>query len=76
MASGMNIMYLVAGILAAIGALNWGLTGVFDFNLVDKLFGKLPLLEKGTYGLIGVAGLLCLIYQIRWAMSPTFKQDL
>ncbi len=44
-------------ILASVGAINWGLIGVADFNLVDYIFGNLPVLERVIYSLIGVAGI-------------------
>ncbi len=49
------------GILAGIGALNWGLVGVFGVNLVAKLLGDMTKPARLVYGLIGVAGLLALI---------------
>lgn len=36
----MAIANLIAFILVAIGALNWGLYGIFKFNLVSAIFGK------------------------------------
>lgn len=40
-----------------IGAINWGLIGFFDFNLVNFIFGDLSWLSRVIYGLVGVAGL-------------------
>ena len=37
-----NILYAIAGILTIVGAINWGLVGVFDYNLVSALFGTMP----------------------------------
>ena len=48
----------IAGLLAAIGALNWGLYGVFGIDLVARLLGDMTTASKVVYGLIGVAGLL------------------
>lgn len=73
MANSMHILYLVAGILAAIGAINWGSTAVLNFNVVDKLFKGSPSVEKAIYALIGIAGIIALIGEIKWATSPNFK---
>lgn len=48
----------VAGILIMIGAINWGLVGAFDINIVSALLGVGSMLEKIVYILIGASGLL------------------
>ncbi len=65
----MKLLNLIFGILTAIGAINWGLVGFFDFNLVTALFsgmmkGDMMMmnnLEQIVYCVIGVAGLFSLI---------------
>lgn len=44
--------------LTIIGALNWGLIGLLDFNLVATIFGSGSLLEKIIYILVGIAGIV------------------
>ncbi|KKS64202.1 DUF378 domain-containing protein [Candidatus Daviesbacteria bacterium RIFCSPLOWO2_01_FULL_43_38] len=44
--------------VAIIGALNWGLVGLFGINLVSTLFGAGSVLERVVYSLIGLGGLL------------------
>lgn len=51
----------LALILTIIGGLNWGLIGVFDFNLVTFLFGA-SILTPITYIIIGLASLFCIYY--------------
>lgn len=47
----------LALILVIIGALNWGLVGLFNFDLVAFIFGgSMALLSKVVYGLVGLAG--------------------
>ena len=48
----------VATLLAGIGALNWGLYGIFGIDLVARLLGDMTTPVKVVYGLIGVAGLM------------------
>ncbi len=43
-------------ILMIVGAINWGLVGLFEFNIVSALLGFVPILEKIVYILVGVAG--------------------
>jgi uncharacterized membrane protein YuzA (DUF378 family) len=53
----------LATTLVIIGALNWGLVGLFDFNLVAALFGRFEWLQRAIYVLVGLAGL----YEIYFA---------
>jgi len=54
---------VLAAILLVVGGLNWGLVGLFNFDLVAKLFGELSLLARLVYGLVGLAA----IYQaVSW----------
>ncbi len=50
----------VAIVLSVIGAINWGLVGLFDFNLVSALFGPMSTLSRVVYVLVGLAGLYLL----------------
>lgn len=45
-------------VLVFIGALNWGLIGLFNFNLVNYFFGFSPMFEKTVYILVGISALL------------------
>lgn len=51
----LNIADTVALILVIVGALNWGLIGVADFNLVTTIFGVGTVLSKIVYILVGLA---------------------
>ncbi len=55
----------IVGFLVAIGALNWGLVGIFQFNLVEKLLGGWPGVVKVVYGLVGIAGVLKLLSLVK-----------
>ena len=51
----------VAGLLVVIGAINWGLVGALNMNIVSQLLGVGTTGEKVVYILIGVAGILKLL---------------
>ena len=53
----MEMLQKVALVLTIVGAIVWGLIGLFDFNLVATIFGDGSLLERIVYILVGVAGL-------------------
>ena len=48
--------------LVIIGAINWGLIGFFNFNLVDTLFGSMAWLERTIYAIVGVAGIYSIMF--------------
>lgn len=67
----MGVLGWIAFILVIIGALNWGLVGFFDWNLVTAIFGD-GTLTRVIYALVGVAALYMLIGAI--AKKPEDKE--
>lgn len=66
----MKTLDVIAAILLVIGGLNWGLVGLFGFNLVEFLFGELPAIVRLVYILVGLSavyqGLQWKAIQNRW----------
>lgn len=54
----MNTLYKTTLILAIVGCINWGLVGLFNFNLVEYLFGDGALLTRIVYVLVLASGLV------------------
>ena len=50
----------LAIILVIVGGLNWGLVGVFNFDLVKTIFGDMSLLSRIVYILVGVSAVYVL----------------
>ena len=48
---------ILAAILLVVGGLNWGLVGAFNFDLVAAIFGKMSVLSKVVYVLVGISAL-------------------
>lgn len=62
----LSILNRVALALVIIGAINWGLVGLFQFDLVAALFGgQQAVLSRVVYALVGLAGLLCISVLVR-----------
>ena len=61
----MKILNYIALTLAIIGAINWGLIGFFNFNLVAFLFGDMTLLSRIIYALVGLCGLYLITFYMR-----------
>ena len=53
----MKIIDKIALVLIIVGALNWGLIGLFNFDLVAAIFGDMTVLARIVYSLVGVSGL-------------------
>jgi uncharacterized membrane protein YuzA (DUF378 family) len=53
----------IAVVLVIIGAINWGLVGVFQWDLVNAIFGSVSWLLRTVYTLVGIAGLY-MIYAV------------
>lgn len=60
----MKVIDTIALVLVIIGAINWGLIGFFNFNLVDAIFGTMSAISRIIYGLVGISGL--------WAIKLLF----
>ena len=62
----MKVIDTIALVLIIIGAINWGLVGVFNFNLVDAIFGAMSVISRIIYILVGISGL--------WAIKLLFDR--
>ena len=62
----MQLLKKIALFLIIVGAINWGLIGLFDFNLVETLFGIDTILTKIVYILVGISGL--------WSIKTVFEK--
>jgi len=51
--------------VAIIGAVNWGLIGLFQFDLVAFLFGDMSWISRIVYTLVGICGLYLLTFYMR-----------
>ena len=57
----LNLLKYGSYLLVLIGALNWGLVGFFNFDLVAFLFGDMTLISRIIYCTVGVSALISLI---------------
>ena len=64
---GSKALDYTALVIAVIGAVNWGLIGLFRLDLVAMIFGQMSLISRIIYVLVGICGL-----QVQTAESSTF----
>lgn len=50
-----KLVHQVTYLLVIVGAVNWGLVGLLNFNLVNMILGSFPMAEKLVYVLVGVS---------------------
>ena len=62
-----RIIDKTALVLIIIGAVNWGLIGLFKFDLVAALFGNMSVISRIVYSLVGISGL--------WGIKLLFDKD-
>ncbi len=51
----MKMLHMISFILVIVGGVNWGLVGLFKFNLVELILGSVPTLEMIVYVLVGAS---------------------
>ena len=56
-----NFLKYFSYTLGIIGAINWGLIGFFDFDLVAAIFGEMTMFTRIIYSLVGVSAIISLI---------------
>jgi uncharacterized membrane protein YuzA (DUF378 family) len=54
----METLQKILLVITIIGAVNWGLIGLLDVNLVAAIFGSQSILSKIVYSLVGICGLV------------------
>ena len=54
----METLQKILLVITIIGAVNWGLIGLFDFDLVAFIFGNMSLLTRVVYTAVAVCGLV------------------
>jgi uncharacterized membrane protein YuzA (DUF378 family) len=53
----MKSLDIISLVLVVIGAINWGLIGFFQFDLVGAIFGNMSTFTRIIFALVGIAGL-------------------
>ena len=56
-----NWLDVLALILIIIGAINWGLIGFFNLDVISLLFGSLSMIPRIIYAIVGIAGVYSIV---------------
>ena len=66
----MRTLDVIVAVLLVVGGLNWGLVGLFDFDLVETLFSSIPVIQITVYVLVCLSAIYQIIglkgIQTRW----------
>jgi hypothetical protein len=57
----MKTLKIISIILVIVGGLNWGLVGLFNFDLVATIFGAMTSLSRIVYTLVGLAAIYVVV---------------
>lgn len=58
----LKVIFKIALVIVMIGAINWGLVGIFNFNLVSFIFDPISkVFTNVVYGIVGVMGIISVI---------------
>ncbi len=74
----MKSLDMFAAIILFLGGINWGLVGIFGFNIVEYVFGSMSGLTRIVYVLVGISALyeaaMWKAIQRRWECSGFFRK--
>ena len=54
----LKTLKIASYILVLVGAINWGLIGLFEFDLVAAIFGEMTVLSRAVYSLVGLSAII------------------
>ncbi|HKM03566.1 MAG TPA: DUF378 domain-containing protein [Lachnospiraceae bacterium] len=69
----MKTLNIITLLLVIIGAINWGLIGLFKYDLVSSLFGEMSILTRIIFVLVGIAGLCAITFFSRDMETKSIK---
>jgi uncharacterized membrane protein YuzA (DUF378 family) len=67
----MKYLQYITYALIIIGALNWGMIGLFNIDVVTSIFGPMTVLSRLIFTFVGIAGLTNLILELTVCKSPS-----
>lgn len=63
--SSLNALDWIAMIILIIGGLNWGLVGLFSFDLIAAIFGSMSVISRIIYVVVGLSALYAIYLMVR-----------
>jgi uncharacterized membrane protein YuzA (DUF378 family) len=65
----MNFIWIGSQVAVIVGAINWGLIALSDYNLVEHLFGAATLTTRSIYSIVGLSGIMQFIRLVRFLVD-------
>ncbi|MGE5293252.1 MAG: DUF378 domain-containing protein [Solirubrobacterales bacterium] len=69
----MRTLDVIAMVLILIGAINWGLIGLFSFDVIAAIFGQMTAISRIIYTIVGIAGVYTIValpsMPARWRLA-------
>ena len=54
----MNVLQKIALVFTIIGAIVWGIVGIFDINIIDSIFANMYIIARIIYIIVGICGII------------------
>jgi len=70
MSKGCGFFCWIARLLLIIGGLNWGLIGIFNYNVVTEFFGPMTMITRIIYIVVGLAAILAIFCLFKPCACP------
>lgn len=70
-----GVLNMITGLFVIIGAINWGLVGAWDFDVVAQLFGVGSTVSRTIYIIVGVCGLWHALSCIKQCCCPSSSSE-
>lgn len=61
----LSVIDWIALILVIVGGLNWGLVGIFSFDLVAAIFGSMSIISRIIYILVGISAIYLIFFVVK-----------
>lgn len=56
-----HVLNTIAFVLLVVGGLNWGLVGLFEWDLIASIFGEMSMVTRAVYTLVGISAVYKLV---------------
>ncbi len=63
--SNISVFDVIALVLVIIGGINWGLVGIFHFDIVAAIFGDMSMISRIVYTVVGVAAIYSAYFVVK-----------
>jgi len=68
------ILDVIALVLVIVGGINWGVLGIFEWNMIHAIFYAVPVVERILYVIVGVAAIYTAVVTPFWVKQHRYER--